>query len=56
MRRRYSGRTADRMAGRLAWFNGACPRCDSPIINRVSQVVARKGTWIHTSCASGGDE
>lgn len=58
MRRRlFKGKTAEHMSGRLAWFNGDCPRCPDPIVAQVSQVVRRHGAWIHTGCAPGaGDE
>lgn len=52
-RRRFTGKTADRMAGRLAQFDRTCPKCDQPITRLVSQVVLRRGEWIHTSCAPG---
>ena len=55
-RRRFTGTTADHMAGRLAQFDGTCPICDRPITRLASQVVLRKGDWVHTSCVSGGDE
>jgi hypothetical protein len=40
-------------AGVLAWFDGDCARCPERIQRHVHQVVQRKGSWIHTSCASG---
>lgn len=43
-------------AGSLAWFDGTCPRCDQTITRHASQIVARKGEWIHTRCASGADD
>lgn len=55
-RRRYSHATADRMSGQLAQFDGQCWTCDQPIIRLVSQVVMRKGAWVHTSCMPGADE
>lgn len=55
-RRRYSGKTADRMAGVLADFDGQCWVCDKPIRRLSSQVVFRRGSWIHTTCAPGGDD
>lgn len=54
--RRFTGKTADHMAGLLAWFDGSCPRCDQPIYRQVSQIVKRREDWIHTTCASGADD
>lgn len=57
MRRRlYPSKVADRMAGQLADFDSQCWVCDQPIWRLSSQVVLRRGSWIHTSCASGGDD
>ncbi|MDF1603363.1 hypothetical protein [Nocardioides sp. YIM 152315] len=55
-RRTYRGKTADHMAGRLAWFDGQCWVCDRPIHQLSSQVVLRRGEWIHTTCASGASD
>lgn len=55
-RRRFTGKTADHMAGRLAWFDGDCARCPDAIVAGVSQIVQRRNGWIHTKCASGGDD
>lgn len=55
-RRRFTGRTAYRMAGQLAQFDGQCWACDKPIFRLVSQVVMRKGSWIHTTCAPGASD
>lgn len=55
-RRRYSGKTAEHMSGQLAQFDGQCWTCDRPITRLVSQVVMRKGVWVHTSCVPGGDD
>jgi hypothetical protein len=64
--RRYGGAPAPRKgygrpnftrpAGVLAYHDGTCGRCDQPIQRHVSQVVERKGTWIHVGCAPGADE
>lgn len=55
-RRRFTGTTADRMAGCLAQFDGTCPVCDGSITRLASQVVLRKGEWVHTSCVSGAQD
>jgi len=56
VRRRYSPRTADHMAGTLAQHDGQCWVCDKPIFRLQSQVVRRRGNWVHVSCVSGWDE
>lgn len=55
-RRQYRAKAADHMAGQLAQFDGQCWTCDRPIIRLQSQVVMRKGNWVHTSCVPGADE
>ena len=55
-RRRYSPRTADHMAGTLAQHDGQCWVCDKPIFRLQSQVVRRRGNWVHVSCVPGWDE
>lgn len=55
-RRRYRGKTADRMAGVLAQHDGQCWVCDKPIHRLVSQVIEHHGDWIHTTCRSGADD
>lgn len=56
MRRRFTGKSADRMAGVLAEFDGQCWVCDKPIFRMVSQVVKRRDDWVHTTCAPGADD
>lgn len=56
-RRLYRGKTADRMAGRLAQHDGTCAcGCDQPIFRLVSQVVPRGGGWWLTGCMPGADD
>jgi hypothetical protein len=56
-RRRFTGKTADHMAGRLAQFDGTCAcGCDGPIFRLASQVVLRRGEWILTGCAPGASD
>lgn len=55
-RRTYRGKTADRMAGVLAQHDGQCWVCDRPIFRLSSQVVLRRGDWVHTHCVSGADD
>lgn len=55
-RRTYRGKTADRMAGVLAQHDGHCWMCDRPIFRLASQVVLRRGEWVHTTCVPGSDD
>lgn len=55
-RRTYRGRTADRMSGVLAQHDGQCWVCDQPIFRLSSQVVLRRGEWVHTTCVPGADD
>lgn len=55
-RQRYSARTAGHLAGVLAQHDGHCWICDQPIHRLASQVVLRRGDWIHTTCAPGADD
>lgn len=45
--------TGSRPAGVLAWFDADCDRCPERIRRHVHQIVQRKGSWIHVSCAAG---
>lgn len=57
-RRRGYRLPADQMkhvVGVRSWFDGDCVRCPEPIL--VGQRIVRHGdSYIHASCASGGDE
>ena len=55
-RGRWSMKTADHMAGQLAQHDGQCWECDRPITRHVSQVVMRKGNWVHVQCMPGWSE
>lgn len=43
-------------AGVLAYHDVMCPICDRLIQRHVSQIVMRKGEWVHVGCVNGGDE
>lgn len=48
--------SAGRPAGRTAWFDGQCPRCDKPITRHADHLVRRGEDWIHARCAPGAND